>query len=346
MIVPDKFNMVDMEGIDLLRTQGVAVEGIYDKLVESITLCRYQCLYNWKFNDILIPPTYVEMEVNEDEEVEINFGITVGSDDIIHLQTIEPEPPAPVEPIIIPLLAEENMVYNAPSGVDGFDPVTVDVPSYVPVLQTLTITENGTYTPPTGVDGYNSIVVNVIPPTPIVPELVASYFMNKSSTDALSHEFDSGEYSILIIIPNSVIPISDLAIKLNSVDISSEFSVPISINSMSGFFYKSEFDSGDILTIENVVRGGNNGVQLYILSNTSIVSYYNKVPNNNSTFIFAGLLNENDRYLECAKYGYYNANNVIPEISVFYNQQGIDSTPCPNTNTYWYGGTYGLLLQP
>ena len=89
-MVPDKFNMVDMEGIDLLEVQGIVVEGIYDKLVESITLCRYQCLYNWKFDGILIPPTYVEMEVGENEEVVINSGITVTSDDIIHLYSIEP----------------------------------------------------------------------------------------------------------------------------------------------------------------------------------------------------------------------------------------------------------------
>lgn len=157
-MVPDKFDMVDMEGIDLLEVQGIAVEGIYDKLVESITLCRYQCLYNWKFNGILIPPTYVEMEVGDNEEVIINFGITVTSDDIIHLYSIEPEPP---EPVIIPLLAEENMVYNTPSGIDGFDPVTVEVPSYTPEIEPITITENDTYIAPTGVDGYNPVIVNV-----------------------------------------------------------------------------------------------------------------------------------------------------------------------------------------
>lgn len=157
-MVPDKFDMVDMEGVDLLRVQGIPLEGIYDKLVESITLCRYQCLYNWKFNDILIPPTYVEMEVGEDEEVIVNFGITVTPDDIIHLQTIEP---GPAEPVIVSLFVEENAVYNVPSGVDGFNPVTVDVPQPSPVIQSLSVTENGTYTSPAGVDGYSPVTVNV-----------------------------------------------------------------------------------------------------------------------------------------------------------------------------------------
>ena len=80
-MVPDKFNMVDMGGIDLIESQGVAVEGLYQKLVESIALCRYQCLYNWKFNGILIPPSYVEMEVREDE-VWINEGVSVDEEDV------------------------------------------------------------------------------------------------------------------------------------------------------------------------------------------------------------------------------------------------------------------------
>lgn len=154
-MVPDKFNMVDMDGIDLIMMQGEEVPGLYLRLVESIAQCRYQCLYNWFFDGVVIPPTYVKMEVNEDDEVEINEGVTVSPDDVIHIYSIERDPD------IIPLLAEENGVYNVPSGVDGFNPVTVDVPSYTPVISPLTITENGTYTAPPGVDGYGPVVVNV-----------------------------------------------------------------------------------------------------------------------------------------------------------------------------------------
>lgn len=157
-MVPDKFNMVDMGGIDLVLMQGEEVPGLYDRLVESIAQCRYQCLYNWLFDGVIIPPTYVEMEVNENDEVAINEGVVVTEDDIIRIYSIEP--PAP-EPEIIPLLAEENGVYNVPSGKDGFNPVTVDVPSYTPVINSLSVTENGTYTAPTGVDGYSPVVVNV-----------------------------------------------------------------------------------------------------------------------------------------------------------------------------------------
>ena len=157
-MVPDKFNMVDMGGIDLIMMQGEEVPGLYDRLVESITQCRYQCLYNWLFDGVIIPPTYVEMEVNEDEEVAINEGVTVSEDDVIHIYSLEP---APVDPKIIPLLVDENGTYNVPLGVDGFNPVTVDVPSYTPVIDNITITQNGTYTAPAGTDGYSPIAVNV-----------------------------------------------------------------------------------------------------------------------------------------------------------------------------------------
>ena len=52
-----------------------------------------------------------------------------------------------------------NGTYNAPDGVDGYNPVTVDVQ---PNLGTLNVTANGNYTP-TETDGYSSVSVNVQP---------------------------------------------------------------------------------------------------------------------------------------------------------------------------------------
>ena len=161
-MVPDKFNMVDMGGIDLIMMRGEEVPGLYMRLVESIARCRYQCLYNWLFDGVVIPPTYVELRIGDEDEVIINEGITVTDDDAIHIYSIEPGPDPPVpEPEIIPLLAEENGVYNVPAGKDGFNPVTVNVPSYTPVINPLAITENGIYTPSSGVDGYSPVTVNV-----------------------------------------------------------------------------------------------------------------------------------------------------------------------------------------
>ena len=152
-MVPDKFNMVDMGGVDLIMAQGEEVPGLYNRLVESITLCHYQCLYNWFFDGIVIPPTYVIMEVNENDEVTINKGVTVTDDDVIHIYSLE----IPILPTIIPLSTDENGVWNAPEGVDGYNPVSVAV--YPELEQGRTFTSNGTYT--SDMYGFGTVNVSV-----------------------------------------------------------------------------------------------------------------------------------------------------------------------------------------
>ena len=183
-MVPDKFNMVDMGGIDLIMMQGEAVLGLYDKLMAAISNCQYQCLYNWLFDGVLIPPTYVQLTDN-DGEVYLNEGVSVTSDDVIHIYSVEPSPP---DPEIIPLLAEENGTYTVPSGKDGFNPVTVDVPSYTPVIEPISITENGTYTAPAGKDGYSPVTVNV-PSSRVQP---LKYLINSNYYVAVGKEYYYG----------------------------------------------------------------------------------------------------------------------------------------------------------
>lgn len=158
-MVPNKFNMIDLDGLDIIESQGVIVTGLYDKLVESIALCRYQCIYNWKFNSIPIPPTYVELDSKVDG-VWINNGIVVSQDDIIHVYTLEPDPP-----VINPLNVVSNGVYNVSEGVDGFNPVSVQVPP--PVLVQGTADANGEYFPEQGAVGFSSFLVTV----PVVPAM-------------------------------------------------------------------------------------------------------------------------------------------------------------------------------
>lgn len=126
-MVPDKFNMVDMEGIDIITSQGEVVEGLYQKLVESIAQCRYQCLYNWKFDGILIPPTYVEMDI-VDDVVWINEGVSVDEKDVVRIYSLEP--PAP-EPRLLALTVSANGDYFPPADYDGFNSVNVSVPEPV-----------------------------------------------------------------------------------------------------------------------------------------------------------------------------------------------------------------------
>lgn len=125
VIIPDKFNRVDMGGIDVVESQGVVVNGLYQRLVNSISNCKYQCLYNWKFNGIDVAPTYVELIILAGV-VKINKNIWVTQDDVIHIYSIEPPP---VVPVIEPIEIDQNGIYAAPQGVDGFSPVNVLVES-------------------------------------------------------------------------------------------------------------------------------------------------------------------------------------------------------------------------
>ena len=157
-MVPDKFNMVDMGGIDIVFSQGVEVPGLYQKLVESIAQCRYQVLYNWMFDGIIIPPTYVQLEIDDNDNVVINEGIEVDENDVVHIYSLDPEP---ILPVIQELSVSENGTYVVPENVDGYNPVIVNVPDIPAVIQALNVSENGTYQVPQGVDGYGPVIVDV-----------------------------------------------------------------------------------------------------------------------------------------------------------------------------------------
>lgn len=71
-------------------------------------------------------------------------------------------------PVIEPKNITANGTYTAPEGVDGYSPVTVNVPQSVPLLEDKYINENGLYGPSEGYDGIRSVNVDVPVPS-IVP---------------------------------------------------------------------------------------------------------------------------------------------------------------------------------
>lgn len=104
------------------------------------------------------------------------------------------------EPVVEALNVTANGSYTAPSGVDGYNPVEVNVPQREPVLESLSVTENGTYNAPSNIDGYNTVSVNV-------PEKT----LNKAS---LTKEYTAnGQYSIAT--PDGYDGISDVNITVN-----------------------------------------------------------------------------------------------------------------------------------
>lgn len=64
-------------------------------------------------------------------------------------------------PVIESKTITENGTYTAPSGVDGYSPIEVAVPTPEPVINPISIFANETYTAPEGVDGFNPVVVDV-----------------------------------------------------------------------------------------------------------------------------------------------------------------------------------------
>ena len=59
------------------------------------------------------------------------------------------------------LTVTQNGQYNAPEGVNGFNPVIVNVPVSKPVIRSLTVTRNGRYDAADyGCDGFNPVIVN------------------------------------------------------------------------------------------------------------------------------------------------------------------------------------------
>ena len=165
LVAPKLYPMVDLDGLDLAEVDGTRAPGIYNKISSNLIQDNIEIFYNWYFANIILAPYRVSIDTTTPNQFLINGVILVKSDDTVsitgHIYI----------PVIESLSVTENGTYNVPSGVDGFGPVVVDVPSVPPVLVELNVTENGTFTPTIGVDGFNSVVVNVPDIPPVLEQL-------------------------------------------------------------------------------------------------------------------------------------------------------------------------------
>jgi hypothetical protein len=109
-----------------------------------------------------------------------------------------------------------NGTYTAPTGVDGYSPVVVDVQ---PNLQSKTATENGTVTPDTGYDGLSSVVVDVSVSSGNV--VLAEEQHQSGGTFSYSKNITITEAGTYIILAMGYL--DTLSIKINGVDQSAAF---------------------------------------------------------------------------------------------------------------------------
>ena len=165
IMVPQAYNMVSLDDLDLAEANGDVVEGIYSKILEAIDACGILMIANWKFAGIHIAPSYCTI-LQFNGYITLNGLIRITENDRVYIDGVYPAP------VISELIAEANATYEAPSGVDGYNPVVVRVS---PVIESVEFTENGIYQIPEGIDGYGPVEVNVESPS-INPYIVPDYW--------------------------------------------------------------------------------------------------------------------------------------------------------------------------
>lgn len=107
------------------------------------------------------------------------------------------------EAIIESLSISANGVYTAPSGTDGYNPITVNVPQKEPNIQSLSISANGTYNAPSGTDGYSPVVVDV---QPNLEDITIT------ANGTYSHAGKDGYDQVVVNVPQQGLDVSNITI--------------------------------------------------------------------------------------------------------------------------------------
>ena len=190
-MIPYTYNWIDMGGVDLADVMGKTYSGLYQRVIDGLNEALVAVFFNWYFSGIRIVPSHLKA-VLETNKVRISGFIIINSDDTINIPTMS------TAPVIEELNITENGNYSVPAGVDGYSPVSVNVPDIPAVVESLSVTENGTYTAPSGVDGYSPISVNV----PDIPAVVESLSVTENGTYTAPSGVD-GYSPVVVNIPSA-----------------------------------------------------------------------------------------------------------------------------------------------
>ena len=110
------------------------------------------------------------------------------------------------EAIIQSLSISANGTYTAPADIDGYNPITVNVPQKEPNIQNLSITTNGTYTAPSGTDGYSPVVVEVQPDLENI---------TITANGTYSHTGKDGYDQVVVNVPQEGLDVSNITLACN-----------------------------------------------------------------------------------------------------------------------------------
>ena len=107
------------------------------------------------------------------------------------------------EAIIQSLSISANGTYTAPADIDGYSPITVNVPQKEPNIQNLSVSANGTYNAPSGTDGYSPVVVDVQPDLEDI---------TITANGTYSHTGKDGYDQVVVNVPQEGLDVSNITI--------------------------------------------------------------------------------------------------------------------------------------